>query len=172
MAKRELISKEASDVQSAVNRANDLISRTMGLVHEAVRAVVEAGQQLKARRDKCEAGEWYEWLAANVKDCGRETARRWIRLAEFNETHTSRLADATSVRQAYQLAGLLPASEGGSANSCGKSTGADAYLIYLLRSETHLSAQIAAQPIEDWPTQRRTELKHRLQPFVELYQRL
>jgi hypothetical protein len=169
--KLELIPKDVAEINEAVAHANELLMRTMDLVPQTIRAMIVAGEKLKAKRDSCAQGEWYDWLAANVRDISRETARRWIRLAEFNQTHSGKLNDAASVRQAYQLAGLLPESESSSASG-GKSSDRDAYLVYLLRSETYLSAQIAAQPIDQWPSDRRTELKQRLEPFVEIYQRL
>jgi hypothetical protein len=171
-SRTEVIPKDVAEINDAVAQANDLLTKTMELVPQAIKAMIVAGSKLKKKREQIPQGDWYTWLESNVKNCSRETARRWIRLAEFNETHKGKLNDATSVRQAYQLAGLLPESESGSSSSGGRATDADAYLVHLLRSETYISAQIAAQPIDEWPKQRRESLKERLQPLVEIYERL
>lgn len=170
-AKLELVPKHVAAISEAVDLANTLLKRTMELVPQTIAAMVRAGQLLLVERAEREQGEWMDWLKFNVPNISRETARKWIRLAVFNKTHAGKLNDATSVRQAYQLAGLLPEAESGSSSS-GKSNDRDAYLVHLLRSQTYLSAQLAAQPLESWPAERKSELKQKLEPFVAVYSRL
>jgi len=162
-----IVPTEVGELQDAIDLATAKVMDAMEAVQEAISAVVRAGQLLRDQRERIGHGGWYAWLDEQHLSISRETARKWIRLAEFEETHAERLAEAQTIRQAYVLAGLLPETESNPHASSGPNI-----IATLIKSTNHLSARIASRPIEKWSEHERLEVKTRLRPLVEIYERL
>lgn len=92
-----------------------------------------------------------------------ETAQRYMRLAQVP---LDRLCDVESIRQAYLLAGVLPARE-----DKGRGPGRRYDPMgQLARLADFLNDRISAEPPDRWDD--RDALKERLRPLVDLYAKL
>lgn len=172
MHQLEIVSADLAEILDAVREAKGAIAQAAAVIENGLAKVIDAGRKLRAKRELTDHGEWMEWLEVNVlepMEITYETARKWIKLSEFKDTKGAHLDDATSVRQAYLLAGLLPEAESSSGGG-GKDTGN--YLVHITRLERAIKGQIAARPIKQWSKQDRVLLKQRLQPLVELFEEL
>lgn len=165
----ELIPENVLKIREAIERAEGSMDVAKGAVQVAIRDRVMAGKLLLIEREKNEYGEWQKWLAHYLPDFSYETASRWMKLARFAETRGADLEDAASVRQAYVLAGLLPEPQSSTAPAA---EAHESYLTHLVRSATHLSAQLSQRPITDWPLEERRILRDRLAPLVQVYEQL
>lgn len=164
----EVLSNHLVELRDAVKDARDLLDQTMAMVQATIRAIIKAGKLLKTARGELQHGEWYQWLEINVPEISRETARRWMRLAEFDTMHGAEIENASTVKQAYQLAGLLPEPESSASN--GKTEGSDAYLTHLDRTISKLTECIQQNPLETWPSDRVATLQQRLRKLFDLSQ--
>lgn len=76
---------------------------------DAIKSALLCGQALNKAKGMVPHGQWLRWLGENCKDIEDRTAQKYMRLANTN--HGSHLTEATSLRQAYQLAGIIPETE-------------------------------------------------------------
>ncbi|MEQ1862776.1 MAG: DUF3102 domain-containing protein [Chthoniobacteraceae bacterium] len=159
------------ELRGAVREALECRDQAMAFVHRSLQAVVRAGALLNKAKGELEHGEFITWVEDNVQEITHATATRWMKLALFAETHGEQLDEAATVRQAYILAGILPEPESSSGGG-GAASGGDAYLTYLVRSATHISARLSQKPITDWPAEDRRILRDRLAPLVRIYEQL
>ena len=168
----QLVSREDVELRAVIVCAQLSMDRAKKTVMEAIADRVRAGALLLDRREQIGHGHWQDWLeeTLDVDGFSYESATRWMRLARFAKTHAHRLESAHSVRQAYQLAGILPEPEGG--GTTGSTSAGNAYLTYLVRSVTHISARVSQRPIGDWPEDERRLLVQRLEPLVDFYREL
>lgn len=160
-----------AELKAAVRDALDLRDETMRLVQRSLQAVVKAGALLNKAKDELRHGEFMPWVEEHLPEITHATAQRWMKLAQFAETHADRLDEAATVRQAYILAGILPEPES-SSGSGDSGAGGDAYLTYLVRSATHISARLSQRPISQWQAEEREVLRARLEPLVNIYKQL
>jgi Protein of unknown function (DUF3102) len=161
---------EREAIVTAVTVAMETIALTMGMVQVCIQRAVQAGRLLERKKGEMEYGEWSDWLEVNCLGLTPQTARRWMALARFDERFGGRLEHAGTITQAYRMAGLLPDPE--SSSPAAKASAEASYLTQLTRGVTHLSAAILSRPLEKWTVEERVALKHRIEPFVELYDKL
>jgi hypothetical protein len=168
----EVITADVAAIQNAVREAQGSIAQAAAAIEFGLAKVVNAGRMLKAARERFEHGEWMSWLKENVLDpleITYQTTRNWIKLAEFAERKGTQLDNSSTVRQAYQLAGILPEAES-SSGSGGKEAGN--YLVHISRLERAIRTQVEARPIAKWSREDRMILKQRLQPLVAIFEEL
>lgn len=167
---------DVEKLRGLVGKALRSRDRTMGLIGVTLRRMAAAGAELLRAKSELEHGQFKEWLAS----CGivgegdwqvtYETAWKWMRLAKFAALQPADLDRAQTVTQAYRLAGILPENETQSSGS--GTAGAGSILTQLAKAERSILTQIAARPIEQWPNEDRVLLRQRLQPLVELFEKL
>ncbi len=166
----------AIELQTAVHEALAAQETAMNHVTLAIRRIVHAGQMLTAKKDELMHGKFYPWLSANGIVGDKEgqvsvrTVSRWMKLGEFASKYVGRLDNAQTVRQAYQLAGLLPDAEPAT-----KTVGESALLLVIQRSsrlEDNLKAMFAQTPVSELGDEERAILRKRLEFYVQLYHQL
>ena len=150
--------------------------RAMALIGVTIRRMVAAGAELTRAKGEIGHGAFAEWLAG----CGivgdeegqvsYPTVTRWMRLAQFAALRPGDLDKAQTVTQAYRLAGILPEIE--TQSSGGDGNGSGSVIVQLAKVERSLTMQLAARPIEQWASEDRALLRQRLEPLVELFEKL
>jgi hypothetical protein len=164
----DLMERETVEICEVVQKALDAEEQAKAAIRYLIHTKVLAGVRLAAKRDQLEHGQWLGWVENNLP-ISDQTARNWIKLAHFARIRGDELENASNMRQAYQLAGLLPESEGSGGNSASKG---ESYLAHLTRSAAQISAEIARTPIDEWPSHKLQSLKERIKPLIELYAQL
>jgi hypothetical protein len=94
-----------------------------------------------------------------------DTCRRYMRLAQVPLEQVT--AQANSIRQAYQLAGVLPPPE--TKERDGDPNRSFNYFSYLAKVNVYFNARTKDDPPTRWSEQERQALKETLKPFVDLY---
>ena len=171
----EVAAPELVRLQDAVTAALDARDQTMAAIEFGIKKIVDAGALLSVFRDRIPDGDWIAWQEANIVQftqdrISRQTVAKWIRLAKFDQLYPGKLDDAVSVRNAYQLAGILPEAESGGSSQ--KGNGGGGYLAELAKTVSHLNAQLAQRPLEQWSPSDRQVLKSRIEPLVAIYEKL
>lgn len=72
---------------------------------EAITAAINAGQQLIAAKELVGHGNWLKWIEDNCEGITPRTAQNYMKLATTK--HVAYLSQATSLRQAYIVAGVI-----------------------------------------------------------------
>ncbi|MGA3170339.1 MAG: hypothetical protein ABSE62_04940 [Chthoniobacteraceae bacterium] len=157
-------------LHSSIQEAQSYVDETMAMVALTIQKIVAAGRLLIVSKGDQRHGEWHDWLAANCPMLTKYTATRWMKLAEFDGKRGADLENASSVTQAYRLAGILPELDGGTGES--KSYGAASFITHLMQATNQLNARISNCPVEQWSSQDRGLLKQRLAPLNALYEKL
>lgn len=97
-----------------------------------------------------------------------ETCRRYMRLAQ---TPLDQLTShANTLRQAYQLAGVIPDAEPKERDGSGDK--GFNYFSHIAKVTVYFNARVADDPPTKWNDRERNALKETLKPLVDLYAKL
>jgi hypothetical protein len=157
-----------AELRAAVEEALASEAQAGAAIELHLKNCLKAGQMLRKHRGEQDHGEWLAWLGENLPTITRQTARKWIKLAEFEEKQS--LESCSTITQAYRLAGLLPDAENKGKGSGGGGNGSVDVLELSHRLENTLTQQITARPLQGWPRQDLMRLKERLRPLSETYE--
>lgn len=149
------------ELQQLINEADQMASRNVASIGAQIRICVEAGMRLAAFRKTLGHGKWMNWFSENVSGITDQTARNWMKLAEAHAKGQD-FSSAKSIRQAYQLAGVLP---GADEQQQGKQGDGVTYLIHADRL-LHALGQIEVGSLTG---EQRQQLAERLKPVATLY---
>ncbi len=170
-----ILDPSACEVLDKLEKAEEAASAAAGYVGQRLRICIEVGNLLLQKKLALGHGEWLKWFEQSISNSevalsaafSYQTARKWMRLSEINDRGILDLDNATSVRQAYMLAGLLPSSESNSSHDEGSTS--SNLLVKLRRIETLLQSELTRRPLKDWPQEERKMWSERLKPLLNLY---
>lgn len=136
----------------------------------AIRHVFEQGDDLLLCKSKVKHGDWLPWLESNFeKDVRR--AQEYMKLA-INVPNTMRaayLTNAKSIRNAFELAGILPPIPLKEIEN-GQNISIPQEIQWLNRIAEFYSKH--EPTFEEMLPMQRVELKAKLRPVVKIYERL
>lgn len=136
-------------------------------INAALEKVIECGQLLKQQKDSLKHGGWIEWLRANCPDIHERTAQRYMKLA--NTTHVSFLQDASTVRQAYIAAGIMPEPEKPQPKEITPETPTITFVRPLDRFRLWYNRRTMETPLPEWTPQMKRILRNELRWFAQRY---
>lgn len=165
-AEEELISQIKASYAASIKLAE--VTRETG--RAAVEKAVECGNHLISAKAAVGHGRWLDWFRNHGFDFSEQTARKYMKLAEYVNDGGS-LDDAQGMRQAFIAAGILiePTREHGTQKSHGE---ASKWLSYLQKGWGEIARLQESAPIKDWPVNERITLKEQIRPLAELYNSL
>jgi hypothetical protein len=158
------------NIRRTFNEAKALSFQAAEMGRDAVLKARECGQYLIEARQTVPHGQWLEWLSKSCYGCNldRETARRWVKLAE---TPIEKLEEALSLRQAYIAAGILPEPVREPGQQQGRPEG-QRWLTGISKAWEIIGHTLEKKTLDKWPETDRQTLKAKLKPMVELYEKL
>lgn len=117
----------AQQAREAHRQAVDAEKLVVESGRKSIAAAIAAGEALKTAKGLLVHGKWTAWVGKFVPQMSKETAQRYMRLAE--SSHVTDLAECETLRQAYIATGILKEQEGAgkppktkSGGKAGKST--------------------------------------------------
>lgn len=155
---------EIQQLAELIKEANQAGDSATAFSASRLRACVEVGSKLIHWKTAIPRGEWGSFLGQHFPDLVERTSQRWMRLAEAEASGRLNLETARGLRHAYQLAGLLPDADSSNTKSSAKPT---TWLVHLAR----LVAGLQHIVLDQLTPRDRNDLKARLKPVVDLYNR-
>ncbi len=149
----------------------------MAHVGNRIRNCIELGAMLRAKKKEVGHGNFLQWMEANVTNTevaeragfSRVTAARYMKLSEAHEAKKLDLENASSVKRAFQLAGILPPSD---SEPSGAGSEQPQLLVKIARVGAMVASEFAKRPIEDLDAQERRVWADRLKPLVDVWEKL
>ncbi len=131
-----------------------------------LRVCVDVGRMLNGWKQRIPKGKWSDWtkqhLPAELKERSRQM---WMKLADKEAEGNLDLSSARGLRQAYQMAGLLPESGGTGTKATAAPT---SYLTHLAR----LTAALEAIDVDTLTNEEKATLKQRFEPVSQFVRKL
>jgi len=169
-AEVELVEQRTLELQAAVQEALDARDMAAGAIELSLKKALTAGRLLRRERAEKDHGDWGRYLEANVPSISHETARKWMKLAEFAERNS--LETASTIKQAYILAGILPEADPSQGGGKGGGGSSGDFLTHLEKAKEAILADLKTRPLEERSPEDKLVLRERLTPFVRLYEAL
>lgn len=150
-------------INGRFEEAETLAKSTGERAREAAKAVILCGQSIAEAYELVPTADWREWLTAHCPRVSYETAMRWRRVGKLS--HVTKMDEVQTIRQLYQLAGILPTAEVGQRTVQAETD------FTLAWAERRLGWVDRVQPerIRTWAPEERAKLRERLKPLHELY---
>jgi hypothetical protein len=148
---------------------DQLCEQAVGVAVKAVELAFEQGDDLMEAKAICKHGDWELWVEANFVK-GNWTARRYMSLAAMPKTLRQQcLLTCKSMTSVYKLLGILPPEPENQIENGGSITIPPVIqrLTWIAEWTGRNLDEVAA-----WEQPRRDELKIKLKPIVELYEKL
>lgn len=142
------------------------------VVRGAVNAITlafEQGDDLTEAKELCKHGDWELWLDSNFHK-GQDTARRYMKMAELpKDARRALFLICKSMTCAYKMLGILPPELEKQIEN-----GGSIPISPVIQRLTWIAEWTGRNldEIAGWEQQRRDELKIKLKPIVELYEKL
>jgi hypothetical protein len=154
------------EISAAYSQAATLAGTAREKARDAVYRAYQCGQLLNRQKDGLDHGQWEQWLATNCPEIAPCTARRYMKLAK--KANESLLGSATSVRQAYIGAGVIPEGKRKPADT-DATTPPILFTHGLDQFRTWYNRRVASEPVDRWPPDSRHLLRNELAWFKRLY---
>lgn len=165
----ELLTVLAHRITAREQEIDNVCNNAVRMGLHAIQLAFEQGDDLLDAKEHMAHGLWMDWLTANFpKD--HSLAARYMRLAKVPKLERSPiLQDAKSVNEAFRMLGIIAPEPGKIADGVARIT-----LPPEIQKLNWLAEWIGReQPtFEEMPPLARGELKTRLRPIVELYEKL
>jgi hypothetical protein len=151
-------------INGRFEEAETLAKSTEERAREAAKAVILCGQAIAQAYELVPTMDWREWLEEHCPRVSYETAMRWRRVGKLS--HVTKLDEVQTIRQLYQLAGILPAAN---ANGTGKPEGDQDFTLAWAERRLGWVDRVQPERIRSWAPEERAKLRERLKPLHELY---
>lgn len=156
--------KDIEQLNALIDQATKVGDSATGFSAQRLKMCVQIGDRLREWKVAIPRGQWGCFLESHFPALPERTSQRWMRLAEANAGGRLQLESARGLRHAYQLAGLLPDAE--TAPKGGSKP--ESYVVHIAR----LVAALQHIQLDQLTSRDRNDLRQRLKPAVELYQKL
>lgn len=160
----EITDNIAKLINESFARSTTHADKAKSLAIDAITEAQNCGRLLTKAKEIAGHGQWLTWLTANCPDIGERTAQKYMQLANTN--HGADLENATTLRQAYIAAGILPEPE--SKVSEPSAPKPDEGLLFIQRACQYFNKNDLTK-LNDIG---RNAWRDRLKPLAELYVRL
>jgi len=157
-------SVELNELKELISQASKVGDQSTAFAAQRLKVCVSIGEKLNAWKDGIPKGQWRFWLDEHFPELEERSGQRWMRLAEMSKQGTLNLESARGLRHAYQLAGLIPDSDGSATKQSAKGATFTAHIARLVAALQHIT-------LDSLTISERNELRLRLKPVVDLYQK-
>ena len=165
---QELQTTIVSAIVEAHALAGQLREQTEQKAKAAILAACECGAHLIQAKKELAHGKFGKWVG-DYCPFDLRTAQNYMRLAVAKAKHDSLLEESGSLRQAYQLAGILPP---GAAPSATKRQNDLPYLRPVSSVLQWFNKATETRPLTKWAPDEKATLKRNLEPLAKLYAEL
>lgn len=152
-------------INAVFDESEGYAAQAVGLAGVAIRERTKLGEMLNHAKKIVGHGNWLPWLETNCPKLTEQSAQRYMKLAKTS--HVRDLDNCASVTEAYRLAGLLPPRDEAEGDDEDKHNG-DNYVVHVSRALDVLNKAA----VDSWQPQDKAQLRARLKPLVDLYDRL
>lgn len=156
---------EIAELSTLIEEATQVGDSATAFSAQRLRTCVLVGDTLNQWKGKIPRGEWGRFIEQHFPALPERSCQRWMRLAEASTKGTLNLESARGLRHAYQLAGLLPDSDSSNAKSSPKAVSFVVLIARLVASLQHIV-------LDHLKPNEKNDLKVRLKPVMDLYQKL
>lgn len=166
---QELSDAEISDLIESITLANVAGDETCGFAIQRLERCLESGEKLVAIKTRIPHGKWEgfcEKVLARLKDTKVtvRTLQNWMRLYRNRKEGRIDLGTVAGIRQAYQLAGIVPESEDSKTGKIGTEQ-EPLYMVHILR----LNACLTKLDTKSLSSDESDTLQERLEPIHRFY---
>jgi hypothetical protein len=163
----------AVNLSAAINVAFDearvLATNARADARQAVVRALECGRLLSAQKAALTHGGWLPWLAVYCPGISPGTAQRYMRLAKRHGV--AGIMDATGLRQAYLVTGVLPESRR-TRSEIDPKTPTISFTRGLDIFRRWLNQRTRELPVERWTPDARWAVRHEIAWIKRLYDQL
>jgi hypothetical protein len=150
----------------------------MAHVAHRISHCIELGAMLKAKKAELGHGHFIAWFLATIEDndfaqragFSLRRAQQFMRLSELHETNHLDLEKAATVKQAFQLAGILPPSDAETSTS--EQNSEPQIFTKMVRMANMIVNTFKAKPIDCLDAQEREIWAAKLKPLATIYLKL
>ena len=160
----EITTEELSELQQLILTAYDYGMQCADRAKVRIESCIEAGKKFTEIKKRLGHGKWGRWIDGNLSI--KPTAVcNWMRLAKAHVDGHLDLTSAGGIRQAFQLAGIIPDSDGS------KATTGEQQPVYMLHA-IRLCSALNRLDFATLNQAQREALKERLDMVAMLAKRL
>jgi len=160
----DITTAELSELQQLISTAYDYGMQCADRAKVRIESCIEAGKKFTEIKKRLGHGKWGPWIEANLS-ISPTTVCNWMRLAKAHSDGQLDLTSAGGIRKAFQLAGIIPDSDGS------KATSAEPQELYMLH-DIRLCSALNRLDFSTLNQVQREALRERLDMVAMLAKRL
>lgn len=160
----DISTEELSELQKLISTAYDYGMQCADRGKLRIESCIEAGKKFTEIKKRLGHGKWEGWIESTLQ-LSAQSVRKWMKLAAAHAQGTIDLTQAGGIRKAFQLAGIIPDSDGS------KATSAEPQELYMLHA-IRLCSALNRLDFATLNQVQREALKERLDMVAMLAKRL
>ena len=158
--------EELQQLTALVQEASSTGFSASAMSGQRVKLCVDIGRTLNGWKERMPHGQWMRWTSEHLpSDLSKATRERWMALADRCDTGRLDISTARGLRQAYEMAGLLPDRQSAGTKA---STTEPSYLTHL----TRLLVVLGGIEVDALTDGERITMKARLDPILIFVRKL